>query len=313
MTAITENKPGGTAIVTGAGGFLGSRLVRALIDRRVFVIAVCPENRDEPTIPYKSELLKYISCGRDEAHELASCINDCAIDVFYNLAWSGASGAGRVDYSAQLRSVKTCLDYFVSAEKLNCKKFIGVGSMSQRLAESSAYKDMTSENMIYAVSKSYCEQLLRAVSNKSNCKTVWAILSNLYGPGDTTPNLINYSIKTLLSGRQPQYGPATQIYDFMYIDDCMEALYRIGFLDTTAETFFIGSGQPRILKDYLNELGFIVAPDIKMGIGKRPDDHTEYRPEWLDTTALQKETGFRPQYSFTDGIKNTLEWIQEQQ
>lgn len=296
------------AIVTGASGFVGRWLVNRLIERSVQVTAIELEGAAGLALLPKSDLLTVVFCKSEDAPNLHEMIQGHEFDVFYNLAWVGAGGPKRADYTIQLNNVKLCLDYYMSAQKLGCKKFVAIGTIGQFMAELSIESNIVSENFIYALSKSFCERLLRIQEDGVDCKVVWTTLTGLYGVGDSTPNLINYTIKSLLGGASPTYGPAAQPFDFIHISDCVEALYLIGFSETQEKSFLIGSGQPRPLKDFLVEIGTIVAPDVAMGIGARPDDGTVYKTEWFDTSALQKETGFAPKFSFSEGIRLTADW-----
>lgn len=296
-------------IVTGAAGFVGRWLVSRLLEHNVHVTAVVLEGSPGLALLPKSNQLTVVFCKPEDVLKLPEMIPCHGYDVFYNLAWVGAGGPKRADYTIQLNNVKLCLDYYTSAQKLGCKKFVAIGTIGQYMAQLSMERNIVSENFIYALSKSFCESLLRVQGNGAECKIIWATLTGLYGLGDTTPNLVNYTIKSLLDGVSPTYGPALQPFDFIHISDCVEALYLIGLSKTQENSFLIGSGHPRILKDFLAEIGAIVAPEITMGIGVRPDDGTVYKIEWFDTLTLHKETGFVPKISFAEGIRQTADWL----
>ena len=62
-----------------------------------------------------------------------------------------------------------------------------------------------------------------------------------------TGNLVSYTLEEILNNREATFGPALQIYDFIYIDDLINAVYRLGENETGADNYFIGSGSPKIL------------------------------------------------------------------
>ena len=53
--------------------------------------------------------------------------------------------------------------------------------------------------------------------------------SNIYGVGNKTGNLVSYTLGELMAGKEAAFGPALQPYDFIYVDDLIEAVYRLGF------------------------------------------------------------------------------------
>ena len=82
---------------------------------------------------------------------------------------------------------------------------------------------------------------------------------------------------------------------------------RLGDRATTKNCYFIGSGEPRQLKDYLNEIGYQYGREDLIQIGVRQDDGIRYSFEMFDTTVLYKDIGNYISKSFTEGIKYTLE------
>ena len=75
----------------------------------------------------------------------------------------------------------------------------------------------------------------------------------------------------------------------------------------------IGSGTPRILKEYLMKIGELAGMQDKVGIGIRPDDGIKYDFTMFDTTPLKEAIGDYVSTPFEEGIKKTINWLKEQQ
>ena len=101
---------------------------------------------------------------------------------------------------------------------------------------------------------------------------VWMQFSNIYGPENKTGNLISYTIGELEKGNEALFGPALQPYDFIFVEDLIEAVLRLGENKTSRNSYFIGSGEPRILKDYLLEIGEQYGKKELIKVGVRQDD-----------------------------------------
>lgn len=97
------------------------------------------------------------------------------------------------------------------------------------------------------------------------------------------------------------------------MDDLLDAVYRLGEAETKQACYYIGSGSPRILREYLLEIGELAGMQEKVGIGIRPDDGIKYDISMFDTTPLKEAIGDYVSTPFEEGIKKTINWLKEQQ
>ena len=134
---------------------------------------------------------------------------------------------------------------------------------------------------------------------------------NIYGPNNKTGNLVSYTIEEMIKGNNAIFGPALQPYDFIYIDDLIEAVIRLGKNKTRKNCYFIGSGSPRILKEYLIEIGKQYGRSDLIKIGLRPDDGIKYTLDMFNINELVNDVGNYISVPFSDGIKNTLKQYKE--
>lgn len=301
-----------TAIVSGANGFVGSNLCRELTNEGVTVTAIVFNEAENVGNISELKNLNIVYCNLDCSKNLINLIDKNTIDVFYHLAWNGAGGVKRTDYTIQLQNVKNALDCYSVADELGCKKFVSVGTIGEYMTEFAMKEKIISDNFIYAVSKSFAHTLLDVLSNKGKCAFTWCTLSGIFGIGDRTVNLVNYTLKNLLKGSVPEYSSAEQYFDFLYIEDCVHALYMVGAEKNTERSVYIGSGNQLKLKDYLLKIRDCVDKNADIGIGKRPDDGTIYKKEWFNTEYLIKKIGFKPRYTFEEGIKKTINWLKSE-
>ena len=101
------------------------------------------------------------------------------------------------------------------------------------------------------------------------------------------------------------------IYDFIYIDDAAKTFVEIAKKGKTNRTYYIGSQNPRPLKEFLCEMRDVVDPSIKIGLGEILFNGVSLTYKEFDVNAVRNDTGFVPNVSFKEGIKNTIEWIKE--
>lgn len=271
-------------IVVGSKGFIGKRLVAELRQHGNEVVEIDMDDHIEDV--------------------------SGSWDVMYNMAWVGKGGALRADYNVQMGNVKLGLELYSQARRLGCKKYICMGTIGEKMSRLPECSHIKSQNLIYAISKNYLHDILNTIE-VPECKVVWTVLGNIYGGSDAGGNIVDYCLRNVLVGKEAVFGPAEQPYDFIYVDDAVRALVAIGQSDCVASSeFYIGCGRPRLLKEFLMEIGRIAGCPQLMRIGGRPDDGTRYHKEWFDITNLTAETGFVPTISFEIGVRKNVDSLQ---
>ena len=292
-------------LVTGANGFIGSSLIKKMIANNIEVVAVditFAGNR----LP-DSNLITKVESGVEAA--LAEKIPAGEYDAFYHLAWRGVNGAEKADPSVQIANIQMAVDCANICKQLNVKKLLCAGTVAENATFSLPELAKTSGGMMYGVAKHACRLILEDYCKNIGQQFVWMQFSNIYGVGNKTGNLVSYTLGELLAGKDATFGPALQPYDFIYVDDLIEAVYRLGANDTKKSFYYIGSGSPRILKDYLLRIGELVSCADKVGIGIRPDDGIKYTMDMFCNKDLVETIGEYVCTAFEDGIEKTIEWL----
>jgi nucleoside-diphosphate-sugar epimerase len=277
-------------IITGATGYIGSNLVKELIKNDCEVFAVV--RKDSLKIDLLPINMKIIYCDLESLSILDQLISERDFDVFYHLAWAGTAGSLRADYQMQLLNVKYTCDASLVSKKLNCKKFVTTGTITENIAQNQFNSGANSENLVYGIAKMTTRHILDVLCNKNQINYVWAQLSNIYGGNNTSGNIVSYTLKEIENGRRPQYTKALQPYDLLYIEDATRALYLLGFNKTPKKSYFIGSGKPKMLREYLLSIKDIFGNHAEIGLGEKPEDGAVYEWEWFDTRPIEEDLGF---------------------
>ena len=303
------------AIITGAGSFIGSALTRKLAGNGVDVVAISRHfSSDFPTTDSSmNSSIKKFELEISEEQDLLNIIPHeehdeyNKYDAFYHLAWKGVNGKDKADPIVQIENIRITLNCASVAKKLGCKKFLCSGTIAEQAIDSLPELKKTSQGMLYAVAKHCAHLLLETYCKAVGQDFVWMQFANVYGPKNKTGNLVSYTIGELLAGRYATFGPALQPYDFVFIDDLIEAVYRLACCETQKNCYFIGSGEPRVLKEYLCEIGSVCNREEMIKIGIRPDDGIKYLFDMFETKSLISEIGNYVSNSFSEGIKRTIE------
>ena len=291
-------------IVTGANGFIGSTLVKKLVEHNVHVVAI-DLTFEGGRIPDSDNIVK-LAMGLDAPEQLMAQIPAGEYDAMYHLAWAGVNGPTKADPRTQLHNIDMGITCAKLCKTIGVKKLLCAGTVAEQAVHSLPNLSQTSGGMMYGVAKHCAHLMLEDYCKNIGQPFVWMQFSNIFGETNKTGNLVSYTLGELEKGNEATFGPAAQPYDFIYVDDLLEAVCRLGSAETSQSCYYIGSGSPRILKDYLLTIGELAGKKDKIGIGIRPDDGIRYSMDMFDTSALKAAIGEYVSTSFEEGIRRCL-------
>ncbi|HEX4170630.1 MAG TPA: SDR family oxidoreductase [Bryobacteraceae bacterium] len=302
-------------VVTGGAGFIGSALVRALL----------AENRHV-------HVIDNLATGNlDNLEEVADSITVHEVDIRdYDRIAPVIAGARRVFHLAALPSVpKSILDP-VSSHAINIDGTFNVfraaaeGKVGRVIyaASSSAYGDTDVlpkvETMLprpkspYALQKLVGEYYASVFSECFGLETVSLRFFNVFGPRQDPTSVysgvLSLFLTALLENRSPTiYGDGTQSRDFTYVEDVVGLLLKASEASGVAgKVFNAGNGNRFTLNETWQILQKIQGVNLPPHYGPpRPGDVHDSQ---ADTSAAVRELGHKPQFTFEQGLRLTLDW-----
>ena len=144
-------------------------------------------------------------------------------------------------------------------------------------------------------------------AHKLGMKHIWTRVLSIYGPNDTDKSMVMSTIQKLRAGITPEFTKAEQMWDYLYSDDAANAFRLLGEKGTDGKVYVIGSGNARMLREYIEDIRDIVSPDAKLEIGKLPYGDNAVMYLCADVYDLEKDCDWKPKTDFKTGIKKTLE------
>lgn len=298
-----------SAIVTGANGFVGSALVRELLDNGMEVYAAV-HGGNRSNLP-DAKGLHVVDFNLSDAAGLTGKIPFGACDTFYDFAWDGSAGSKRADVGLQLDNVRWTVDALRVSKELGCDRFLHAGSIMEHETMAAGYRDgnRPGQGYIYGCGKVAAHIMCMAVAAEMGVDLVWPEITNAYGPGERSPRLVNTTIRKCIDGISPQFTSGTQNYDFVYIDDAARAFRLIGEHGEPFTEYLIGSSTARPLREFLMEMHDSIAPDLEFVFGDVPFTGVDLPLSYFDCSKTELDTGFRAHVSFAEGCRRTRDWI----
>lgn len=288
-------------IITGATGFIGTALCKEMINNGHSVTAIVRPNSQK--IGKLDNKVSIVELALDELDKLGG-----DYDLFYHLAWNGSSGADRNDFDIQNSNIKYTAEAIKAAKRCRCKKFIGAGSQAEYgVVHGICKEDSTVPNpfMMYGAAKLSSYHIGKVLADQLGISFVWPRIYSVYGVGENDGTLISYLIKTLKYGETAELSSCENMWDFMYITDCVRALRMLGESEKADGIYNVSAGKSRLLKEFVKEIKDIIDSDGKVNFGIKKVD--KKRTFWLEPDVSRlRSIGFRCKIRFNKGIQHKI-------
>ena len=285
-------------LLTGATGFVGAHVARALLARGAEVHGL--------TLPgTPRDRLADLAAGLDvregdlaDAAWTREAVRSIAPEVTIHLAWYAEPRSylrAVPENLASLRGGISLLDAL--AEAGTCRRVVLAGTCLENLD--------TPEPSVYAAAKSAQHRLALGFADRS-LTAACAHIHYLYGPWEDERRVVPTVIRSLLRGEPIDLTSGTQLRDYLHVADVADALCRIAENDLAGRVD-VCSGTPVRLADVLDEIGRAIGRADLLRIGARAETELTEWPATGDPAPLLT-TGWQPRYSLEQGIAETAAW-----
>ena len=321
---------GKNILITGGAGFIGSHLVRLMVNRYAECVFV---NLDALTYAGNTEKLKDIE-NFTNYHFLKGNISDakCLKKLFTDFKFDGVihlAAESHVDQSIKnpfdfaktnVIGTLTLLDAARRAWEGNYENklfyHVSTDEVYGSLGEKGKFLETTSYDprSPYSASKAAADHFVRAYFHTYDLPVILSNCSNNYGPDQYPEKLIPLMIQNVVEGKPlPVYGNGKNIRDWIYVEDHVEAIDLIFNNGKVGATYNIGGNNEIRNIEIVNQLIAIVDSQLSRPKGYSQKYITyvkdrlghDYRYA-IDSTKIEKELDWTPKTPFQEGLEKTV-------
>ncbi len=311
---------GREVLVTGAGGFIGSRLTERLVEAGATVRALVRYTSDgEAGWLDRSPVRGAIDLRRGDLADrdsVAEAMRGC--DLVFHL---GALIAIPYSYLAPESYVRT--NIFGTLNILQAARELGVGRVvhtsTSEVYGSAQFTPMTEAHPLvgqspYSATKIAADKLAESYHRSFGVPVVTLRPFNTFGPRQSARAVIPAVAIQVLAERTVRLGDARPTRDFVFVDDTVEGFVRAGLAPgVEGETLHLGTGREVSIGDLPAMIGRAAGlpVDVEHDVNRMRPPASEVERLVADASNARERLGWAPKVSLEEGLARTVAFIRE--
>ena len=326
-------------LVTGGAGFIGSAVVRYIINRTEYDVV----NLDKLTYAGNLDSLFCVDSSQRYSHERVdicdskalarvfknhqpTCVMHLAAESHVDRSIDGPSDFINTNITGTFKLLEAARHFYETLDESKREQF-----RFHHISTDEVYGDLEDTDLLfteqtpyspsspYSASKAASDHLVRAWGRTYRLPVVITNCSNNYGPYHFPEKLIPHVILNAIQGKPlPIYGDGSQIRGWLYVEDHARALIKVVTEGKIGETYNIGGHNEKNnleVVETICELLEELAPDKPARVSNyrdlitfvkdRPGHDVRYA---IDASKIERELGWVPEETFDTGLRKTVQW-----
>ena len=297
-----------TVLVTGAAGFVGSRVVRQLLASNFEVAALLRPGSPRPRLQGLEKDIRILEADMADTAAVAALLAQSRPEACIHTAWYAEPGK-YLPSPQNLDSLRSSLSLLEELARAGCRHMVGVGTCfeyemgSQPLREDAPNRPFT----LYAAAKLAFMLVAGQRAPQLGMGMAWARLFYVYGPYEDGRRLMPLAINALSAGNEFKTASGEMVRDYLHIDDVAAALCALSS-QRLEGAFNVCSGEAVTIATLMQTLSELLGHPELVQLGAYAP--REWDPMYVcgDNTRLRTEAGWSPRYTLREGLAQTIEW-----
>jgi nucleoside-diphosphate-sugar epimerase len=287
-------------LLTGATGFIGSHVARALVREGHEVHALV---RGQSNLGRIEDLTSSLHLIKGDLLNPTFVLQPSAFDLGLHFAWYVEPGKylhqpQKEDWiAASLRLASTLRDG-------GCRRFVATGTSFEYAPSDSPQRESspTRPSTAYGQAKLELFEALQSI----DIELAWLRPFYLYGPDEDRRRLVPVVINSLLRGQETKLVLGERVRDYLHIEDVASAICAVAGSQLTGAVN-MASGVPVTVREIALKIGEALDRVDLLKLGALPYAASEPIYLLADNAKL-RGTGWKPRYSLDEGLRQTIEW-----
>ncbi len=299
------------ALVTGAGGFIGTNLVRALLARGDEVHALVRPKSTYWRLEEVKEKIIFHEADLTSPEEMLAVVTEVQPEKVFHLAHYGGN-RGEND----ARQIRATIIEGTAALYAACKE-VGSATAIVHAGSSSEYGTKSvpmQESMVleptteYGVAKAWATMYGEHMRREHAVPVTTLRIFSAYGPYEAGIRLFPAVTLRLLAGETPSLASPTTARDFVYVDDVVAAFVRASEANAPG-VYNIGAGKSQTLQTAVEAIKAEIGADTELTWGADAGRSFDTARWVADTSRTSDVLGWSAQTSLEEGVRKTVDWF----
>lgn len=300
-------------LITGATGFIGRHLCKALVNAGAIVYALRRPDSFSSSAEWATHLnIEWLEADLCDSDRLKSVIKDAAASHIFHLA--AVTTVDRGFETAQrmiANNLQGTINLLHALEATSYTCFIHTGSAEEYGMATAPFRETAFPQPVSAYSASkasaalFCDMYHRTLG----CPIIILRPFLVYGPGQPANKLIPQAIQAALKDQPFPMTSGRQTREFTYIDDLIAGYLKAAVTpEAIGHTINLGTGKTYTILEVVEQIRHLTGSRMRLQVGALPDRAGEIMLYQCDNTKARHLLDWTPETSLIQGLQKTIDW-----